>query len=206
VAELDAILEFHRSIRSALDAQEATVAEREAAAQKTLAECRMERQKIESERATLDSAEKLYIRASGKEPEVHLVRVNMLAGFEVASAETRSIGQERARVGPQRYAMLVVLRDMREDRSLEDIAGPTGLSIKRIRGQMNTEVERGTVTERDGRYTITDSGRELLIRFAEYRRERGIPLPTLADVATEDTDEGEADEPVTPNDSVGSYQ
>jgi predicted transcriptional regulator len=103
----------------------------------------------------------------------------------------------KARVGPQRYFILCSLREhgaLTHERILEG----TGLSARRVKEQIASDVELGFVEEEADGFRLTPQGHDLLSRFEASRRARGVPLPTQADILREEAGEedglGETDD------------
>jgi predicted transcriptional regulator len=194
----DTVFDLNRHIYAALDEREQDVVRREREANKILLECDLEREKIKSEREAIKAAEKLqrhHLEALGV-----IVPDSFPHGDSVSESALTVEGQEakkrRARVGPQRYAILTSLR-LWGEANIDEIVSLTDLSIKRIKDQFRVDIPEGIVRLlSNNKYELTAEGEELLARFEEYKTRQGEPLPTLADAdgdaAAEADEESEA--------------
>lgn len=89
----------------------------------------------------------------------------------------------RARIGEQRYLMLIALREFGA-LSEGDIAEATQLTPKRVRDQMRSDLDKKVVAEQGDKLVLTEVGGDLLERFEQYRRETGQELWSLPIDAT----------------------
>ena len=115
--------------------------------------------------------------------------VSTVASAMVASqsnGKSGNSGHLRARIGPQRYAILSTMRES-IPLTIEALVGLTGLSEKRIRDQLRVDVPNGVVRqlpEQDGRgppqFELNVVGNDLLMRFEAYRLAKGKPFPVSA--------------------------
>ena len=97
----------------------------------------------------------------------------------------------KARLGDQHYLMLHALQNS-GSMSLEQIARTTRLSARRVKDQMVADIGNGFVKTEAGQFSITPKGSDLLARFQELRRSKGMPLPSVEGLHGED-DQDEAD-------------
>lgn len=104
------------------------------------------------------------------------------------STPIREIGKLKARVGDQRYLILDVLRNV-EGAAIEFLAFRTGLPERRVRDAVVADQNLG-VLEKSGvsnnledSFRLTDVGLDLMNRFDEYRRHKGLPLPVLPNLS-----------------------
>lgn len=112
----------------------------------------------------------------------------------VAQPTTDAVTQ-RARVGPQRYLILTSLR-AGAAMTLGEIIKATGLSERRIRDQLRSDIGVGVIDEVvvgiAHKYRLSKAGGELLRRFEQYRRSMNRPLPTMEDAKSEDARQSSA--------------
>jgi len=180
--DLDGLLEANKLLMSDLDTRAAAVSERDAKARRMLELCENERRQIEIERNALLAVEKMYRRKFVPDPEGYpqpsLQDAQRAMGPLAGNAMPRAA--KRARVGPQRYRMLVYLRSHPDEwHSIVGIAQATNLGVKRVRDQMKSDTREGIVFDRDEFYQLTPDGLAHLTRFEAYKREKGEPLPSL---------------------------
>lgn len=182
--DLDALTELNRPVREELGRREALAAEREAQARREVEDCERERSQVAVDRSALDRVEELHRQLSGSRPAGEGER-------EVGSGLTPSPDSDlkakplRARVGPQRYLMLVAIRD-RGSASPEEVAEVTGLQLRRVRDQLSDDREKGFVAiVDDGGLALTARGVEQLAVFEAAKASRGERLPTFEDAVAE---------------------
>lgn len=190
---LDALREANQAVLAQLAERERELSTRERALTDELTAIENARRALSADRETLQKAQAIQTR--------------MLSGVQimppvltVMAAETKPDGgQMRARIGPQRYAMLAALRD-NGPLTIEQIAAETGLSTARIREQMRADhpiyVCAGPVAASDPALqglVLTVAGMSLLVRFENYRRAQGKPLPTLGDPDDSNDDDAKGD-------------
>lgn len=166
----------NRAILDGIAEQDRALAVRETALTQELEAVVNQRKRLKDDRDILVRAEEIQLRileASSPEPTTSEPEgSNKVGGV-----------QTRARIGPQRYAMLTALRD-RGHLTVQEIADITGLPISRVREQMrdDTPVHVEPVEEESGgtvQLALTQGGYDLLSRFEAYRKSEGKPLPSL---------------------------
>lgn len=199
---IDWVRQLNRKVLDGLDAREAQMVAREADARRILEACEAERSHIKKLRDSVLETENLQLTAlqngSLSGDALYGPPAPRLRSEEILPAEANEVGpsrKRRARVGPQRYLMLVALREG-GDLSFDEIEKWTGLPAKRVREQIKLDVEQNVVEEVDGEdhripeFALSEIGLDLLTRYEEYKRRKGEPLPTLADVRDDGSDEG----------------
>lgn len=205
----DKLLGLHAEIEHDLDGQLASITAREAEAQRIVAQCFEERQRIDRERAGLKEAERIYRDAFGsssnasqpdraqsvpRAPAVRSVLLDDSAPSLLGDAQTLHQKQVRARIGPQRFLMFDAISTMTQLR-LEDLSTLTKLPYRRIKDQMVSDVRSGMVMQSGDLYSLTSGGMDLLSRFKVYKRAHGQPLPTADDIhGDDDRDDAETDD------------
>lgn len=196
--DLDQLLEGHRILLAALDERAAQVNERATRAREALAACDVEYHEIEQQRQAILTTDRLC-RARFVPREEHGAP-RVLPDLRVIGPTAEASAKPRARVGPQRYRMLALLRRRYrsgESLALPEIAEATSLGLRRVRDQMRSDTADGMVQEHEDRYRITPLGMDLLSRFEVYKESKGESLPPL-DGPIGDDDDGEvASEPET---------
>lgn len=184
----DLLADARRATRLALDAIEAddaAISEGEAELHRALAEFEKRHRANADKRSVILQAQNLQLEALGVRPEEP--RSEQPASTEPQVTEVGK--QSRARIGPQRYHIFVALRN-HGPKTVEGIVGMTHLTTKRVKEQLRTDSDDGYVRSWFGEpsvevFDLTDSGRELLVRFENYRRSNNKPLPTLAEAAAD---------------------
>lgn len=205
----DKLLNLHAEIELDLDGQLMSITAREAEAQRIVAQCFEDRQRIDRERAGLKEAERIYRDAFGSSsnasqadraqsvPRASVVRPVLLyesAPSLLGDAQTLHQKQVRARIGPQRFLMMDAISTM-VHLNLESIATLTKLPYRRVKDQMVSDVRTGMVLQSDDLYSLTSAGMDLLSRFKAYKRAHGQPLPTADDIhGDDDRDDAETDD------------
>lgn len=206
---LDQLLDLHLEIEHDLDGQLASIATREADAQRIVAQCFEERQRIDRERAGLKEAERIYRDAFGSSGNVprpekaHTVpyppaarTVGQEGPFKTLLGNAQALDQRqvRARIGPQRFLMLDAVSTMTQ-LCLEDMSTLTRLPYRRVKDQMVSDLRAGMVMQSGDLYSLTSAGMDLLARFKAYKRAHGQPLPTADEMHGEDDrDDAETDD------------
>lgn len=191
VIDLQKLLEANEFLRADIAQRLERVDEREARARAVLGDCEAERRELGSELAIIDEADRLYRR--------RFLPASDQSG-EAKSAKTEDIEavgrQHRARIGPQRYRILVALRKSRTALALGMIVLQTGLSYKRVRDQLRADLTDGFIAEQGGTFTLLQAGETLLERYESYKRAKGEPLPSLDEpISEDDGEDGESDAP-----------
>ncbi|MCJ2121169.1 hypothetical protein [Methylobacterium sp. J-077] len=212
---IDWVRQLNRKVLDGLDARETQIVAREAEARKILEACEAERSRIKKQRDGVLETENLQLTVlqdgtlGGS--KLYGPPIPQLRSEEILASESSDGGpsrKRRARVGPQRYLMLVALREG-GDLSHDEIEKWTGLPAKRVREQIKLDVEQNVVEEVEGddpripEFALSDIGLDLLNRYEEYKRRKSEPLPTLADVRDDGLDEGSVEE--VPAQSFGPY-
>lgn len=129
-------------------------------------------------------------QTSTNQPEV--LRAVHVAAPPVSTGQpgAHAVGQRRARVGPQRYFILISLRAAGA-LTLADVTKRTGLPERRVRDQLRSDIHDGVVDEVlvgvVHKYRLSKAGDQLLSRFEEYRKSSGKGLPTMEDVRSGNT-------------------
>lgn len=192
--DLEKLLTLHQGVRAGLDREESEVAGEEGRAHLLLQDCAVRRSKIGAKRRTLDEAEALYRQYFGAPIPTEPLPINLPRFEERRVDSEQEKPKPRARIGPQRYRMLHLLRSHPGVALSEGtIATRTDLSAKRVRDQMRGDVSDGiAVRIAEDRYAITSAGLDLLDRFESYKREKGQSLPSL----TGPIGDGDDDDPV----------
>ena len=181
MSSLDALLSIHQEVVTALDARVEEVKRREDVARSVLVECQSERRQLEEERSQLVRAEMIYRRQLGGDthlapPDTNQARPRFVIEDGIPLPQPRS----RARIGPQRFRMLSILRELGGSTSIEEIASLTDLSHRRVRDQMNSDAQAGNIIEQPpGRFALSNEGADLLARFIAYKVARNEALPSL---------------------------
>jgi DNA-directed RNA polymerase specialized sigma24 family protein len=190
-----ALREANREIIARLDEREQELLAREKALAADMEKVISERRGIVADRDTIQKAEAVQARLLGVETPAsnpaarntvyELGRTASIIANAWADAAAAKEVQSRARVGPQRYAMLATLRTI-ERMSAEEIAAATGLSLNRVKEQLRSDTPTYVIQETllgspDGelKFQLTDAGADLLKRFENYRKSQGKALPSL---------------------------
>lgn len=196
-SQADAIRALNRRLLDDLDVDLAGVVEREDNARRALAAAAEARAEIERKRSLIVEVEKLQLAAL---EESYL-------GDPLTKAHRTSSRPKRARIGPQRYAILKALQ-VNGPLSVPEIESLTKLFSKRIRDQLRDDALDGIVTPdagADERYSLSGQGDELLQRFEAYRQAKGIPLPSADDAQrVDDSDNQGEDDDFTEETPSGS--
>jgi len=214
--DLEIALQVNHRVRAELDKRQAVIDVREASARSELAECAKAREVINHERAALDEAEQVIVRHLGDHAPVSRQPLPLIAQPETdqppSEASSRSsaaddaglpaaiVGQKRNRIGLQRYLILALLRYLSGAGyawcAQSGIAKLTGLSVKRVRDQIRDDLEDGVVGQsepeagRDEMFCIMPLGIDLLNRWEEYRKSKGLPVPAHRWLNTDNTKAG----------------
>ena len=174
-----------------LDAEQLILAQK-------LDELRARRQMIASERAALEQTQLLFERIVAAplpsvppHDELTTALSAMTLGADPQSKERRP---PRARIGAQRYRVLHTLRTLGPTERLM-LAELTGFDRRRVSDVVSSDIGLGFMSEEEGIITLTAAGTDLLERFENSRRSRGIPLPSLVGPIKEEDEQEEADEP-----------
>lgn len=183
-AQLDFLFAMHERLRAKIAGEVAALDSRCERLRGELAECEQERAALDRKLLALLETEAMY-RAD--------LAPDAGDGELVATPQlSASGGQIRARVGPKRYLMLAVLRTMAAPMIAEDVADKTGIELRRVRAQLNSDVDNGVVEIEGGAYRLTATGADLLARNESYKNSRGEPLPKRESAAA-DSDTSDAE-------------
>jgi hypothetical protein len=173
------ILEMNREALAQLRARERELRETEDRLDREVADTREARAAVQDEIEALEVAGTVYRRMYGQaEPQP-------ADSLDPASQSADSVSQApaavpiKARVGEQRYRILVALRGAAEPLTLKQMAEITGYPPKRVKDQMKSDAHKNVVTEMWDKYRLTAVGVDLLERFEAYKLARGEPLPAL---------------------------
>jgi len=213
--------QLNKSILAVLDGREKELTDRESKARRVLEECATERLAIRAQRASIAEAERIQLAAleaaeledddnvppDENPPTFH---VGLLPPYKAPAVPPNSVGggpaspqdnqKLRARIGPQRYAILTALRE-ESFLTADAISLATRLTPKRVKDQLRVDLPRGivameTIRTRDGEvetYLLTHRGSDLLSRFENYKNARGEELPGSLDGAFSEL-EGETED------------
>ncbi len=201
MSDIEALVRLHEAALEGLSERVRVLEEQEAAARAHLDVLAGERRILESERAALAEAEKIYRRMFGwSEPsslvwdeERQRASMELLFGSKEKKSDTDEPQKIRARIGPQRFQMFTALKS-HGPLSIDEIVLATDLPVRRVKDQMTSDLASKNVSVIDNDYQLTDAGLDLLNRFIEYKRSRGEPLPPLmGGTVQEDREEGEDD-------------
>ena len=185
------LLEANRILLTELDQRDAGVDEREAKARAIIDGCEAERREIDLDRQALLTTERLYRRRFVPLDEDAPAPIRAADG--VMELLTRQ--KPRARIGPQRYRVLAILRLKNVAIAPEEISATTNLTLKRVKDQLRADMaERIIGATGDGRYGLWPAGLDLLERFEHYKRSRGEPLPSITGPINDEAEEAESEQ------------
>jgi len=206
-ADLSHALEANREVLASLDREEAVLDAEDAVLKERQKAISVRRYEIHERRQVLQLAATFYREYLGAPIPTDPLPLPVPPDTTcVSTAETESAPpthlvsrKSRARIGPQRYRMLALLRS--ESRPLDeaDIASRTGLGIKRVRDQIRADLPDRIIAISEGLfggvagYEITPDGLDLMARFEAYKKAKGQPLPSLEGPIGEDGEEVNAD-------------
>jgi hypothetical protein len=201
--DADAIEALNDGLLAELDRAIAAIKGREAEAHRALSVCAAERLAIEDRRKTILQVKALQLaylnRAVGSAlppppPPPPPVAPPVDSGGPAKSLPPPPVPpppsdhrtKTRARIGPQRY---FILTDIHRNgpTTIEKINERTGLSLKRIKDQVRSDINDGvldevmTDTDQPGgvpMLRLSKAGGDLLHRFIEYRKANNLALPT----------------------------
>ena len=104
-----------------------------------------------------------------------------------ASGLVKEIGRLKARIGDQRYQILEVFRSVGAA-TVSFAVFRTKLPERRVRDAIVADLGLGVLEKKaftsdgDDVVALTEVGIDLMRRFDDYRRQKGLPLPSLPDL------------------------
>jgi hypothetical protein len=172
------LLRTHEQIRANLLREEAAINGQLVELQAAMHALQKSRQTLEQRRWALDETERAY-----RDVESDLAPATSVMLDRGSPSDANRERKLRARVGPQRYLILEALRDL-GPMSIDETVSITGLSLKRVKDQVNADVPLGVIAREGTTISITDDGRDLMARFEDYKKSKGEPLPSRDTVAS----------------------
>ena len=187
--DMEILRELNRQLDAKLSARILELYKMETDAKSVVVQCATERAILEKKRSQLDGVESIY-RDILADPDDASVEAPVPKVAHVAADDGKRETKTRARVGAQRYAMLDCLRTM-GPLTGDNIALITGLPQRRVGDQMAADLALSNVEKIDACFHITENGRDLMKRFEDSRRERGLPLPSIDPARVDKDDEAD---------------
>lgn len=105
-----------------------------------------------------------------------------------SSGPVKELGKLKARVGDQRYLVLDVFRSS-SPATINHATFRTKLPERRVRDAIVADLHLGVLEKRgstplgEETFGISEVGLDLMRRFDDYRRQKGLPLPRLPDLS-----------------------
>jgi len=93
-----------------------------------------------------------------------------------------------ARLGKQHYRILHAIRSSGA-LSLDELAVASHVSVRQAKLKMAEDLNKGLVVLSGSEYELSLDGADVLKRFEEYRRSKGLDLPSLEESQADDQDE-----------------
>jgi hypothetical protein len=221
--DAEAIEALNKGLLAELDMALSRVKEREAHANHILLACASERASIEEKRKTIQQVTDLQLSylARALPPPPPLPPIPTRPPEHTAAAPAQDAtprpgpfppppnaemarSKMRARIGPQRYLILIDIQE-HGPTTVEEVSERTGLTLKRVKDQVRSDISDGVLDEvsQSTNFTwgnssnsivsmlrLSNAGGDLLSRFVEYRAANNQALPTKEEALGQQVAEG----------------